>query len=252
MNALPPDPLSAAGPDGIDPDTIDSGKRLVRIGGDKGLSLTERLAERLERLTWRTPLHSLRLKGRYPLKLIAVPDDPLIGVAERGHALLDGAITYRGERRAVADLDFARRDWGRPFAEYVHSFAWLRDLSTVAPRATGAPIAEDLMARWLHASGSHRRMCWREHSAAGEAPRRLGSRQSYCCLRKGENNCAAAGRPSNSSPEMPPPPLRHWSSCCRTEPMWRTGWWCSASRKSRQRTRSTKSLTRWLSWHRGP
>jgi uncharacterized heparinase superfamily protein len=147
MNVLPPD----RAPGELDPDGIDSGKRLVRVGGDKGLSLAERLAEGFDRLTWRTPLHSLRLRGRYPLKLIAVPDDPLAGVPDRGHALLDGAITYRGERRALADLDFGGRDWGKPFAEYVHSFAWLRDLSTVAPRSVATPIAEALMARWLDA-----------------------------------------------------------------------------------------------------
>ena len=150
MNALPPDRL----PPEFDaaPDGIDEGKRLMRLGGDRGLSLAERLAERIDRLTWRTPLHSLRLKGRYPLKLIAVPDDPLIGVPARGQALLAGEIGYRGETHALADLDFRRRDWGRPFAEYVHSFAWLRDLSTVATRAQGAPVAEALMARWLAAN----------------------------------------------------------------------------------------------------
>ena len=149
MNALPPDRATLADADA--PDGIDEGKRLMRTGGDKGLSLAERLSERIDRLTWRTPLHALRLKGRYPLKLIAVPDDPLVGVPARGHALLAGEITYRGETRALADLDFRRRDWGRPFAEYVHSFAWLRDLSSVATRAQGAPIAEALMARWLAA-----------------------------------------------------------------------------------------------------
>ena len=146
MNALPPD--RAPDPDNA-LDGIDEGKRLVRLGGTVGLSLAERLAERIDRLTWRTPLHSLRLKGRYPLKLIAVPDDPLIGVPARGQALLAGEISYRGETRVLADLDFRRRDWGRPFAEYVHSFAWLRDLSTVATRAQAAPVAEALMARWL-------------------------------------------------------------------------------------------------------
>ena len=135
------------------PDGIDEGRRLVRLGGDKRLSLAERLSQRIDRLTWRTPLHALRLRGRYPLKLIAVPDDPLVGVPARGAALLAGEIGYRGETHALADLDFGRRDWGRPFADYVHSFAWLRDLSTVATRGVGAPIAEALMARWIAAYG---------------------------------------------------------------------------------------------------
>ena len=142
-------------PDHLDdaPDTIDEGKRLVRLGGDTGLSLAERLSERLQKLTWRTPLHSLRLRGRYPLKLIAVPDDPIIGDVGRGQALLDGRVSFRGESHDLAELDFGRRDWGKPFAAYVHSFAWLRDLSTVATRAQAAPVAEALTARWLSAYG---------------------------------------------------------------------------------------------------
>ena len=126
------------------------GKRLIRSGGDMGLSLTERLSERLHRLTWRTPLHSFRLKGRYPLKLIAVPDDPFLGDVARGNALLAGRLTYKGTIRAIADLDDAGLP--REFLDYFHSFEWLRDLSTVAPRVAAAPVAEAVMRRWLDAN----------------------------------------------------------------------------------------------------
>lgn len=135
----------------ITSDGIEEGRRLMRVGGDKGLSLADRLSERFHRLTWRTPLHTLRLKGRYPLKLIAVPDDPVLGDVARGRALLDGRLTFRGETRDVDGIDFARPDWSRPFGDYLHGFGWLRDLSTVATRAQGAPIAEALMMRWLQA-----------------------------------------------------------------------------------------------------
>ncbi len=131
------------------PDTIEEGRRLVRLGGDKGLSLAERMAERLHKLTWRTPLHSLRLKGRHPLKLLAVPDDPIIGDVARGQTLLEGVVSFRGERQPIETLNLSVTGVSTGFAEYVHSFAWLRDLSTVATRAQGAPIAELLMARWL-------------------------------------------------------------------------------------------------------
>ncbi len=131
------------------PDGIEEGKRLMRVGGDKGLSLAERLSERFNKLTWRTPIHTMRLNGRHPLKLIAVPDDPVIGDVQRGRALLKGELSFRGETHPVDTLAFKRGEWGKPFAEYVHSFAWLRDLSTVATRAQGAPVAEKLMARWL-------------------------------------------------------------------------------------------------------
>ena len=85
------------GPDA--PDGIEEGKRLMRVGGDKGLSLAERLAERFHKLTWRTPIHTMRLKGRYPLKLVAVPDDPVMGDVRRGHALLRGELAFQGRRQ---------------------------------------------------------------------------------------------------------------------------------------------------------
>lgn len=130
-------------------DGIDQGKRLIRVGGDRGLSLADRINERLLRLAWRTPLHSLRLRGRHPLKLIAVTDDPFLGDVARGRALLEGEVRYRGERHALDTLDFAKPAWSKPFGEYLHGFAWLRDLSSVATRQQGVPVAEALMRKWL-------------------------------------------------------------------------------------------------------
>jgi uncharacterized heparinase superfamily protein len=130
-------------------DGIDEGKRLIRVGGDAGLSLAERLAERFHRLTWGTPIHGLKLKGRHPLKLIAVPDDPIMGDVKRGHALLGGEMTFRGETRPFDGLFDRKVTMSRRFADHLHSFAWLRDLSTVATRAQAAPVAEALMRGWL-------------------------------------------------------------------------------------------------------
>lgn len=138
------DPLGGPGADGVE-----EGKRLIRIGGDRGLSLADRIAERFQRLAWRTPLHAMRLRGRHPLKLIAVADDPFLGDPARGNALLDGMLMFRGEERSIAALDFARPLGSKAFTDHVQSFAWLRDLSTVTTRVHGAPIAEAVMRKWL-------------------------------------------------------------------------------------------------------
>lgn len=130
-------------------DGIEQGKRLIRTGGDRGLSLADRLSEHFHRLTWRTPLHGLRLKGRYPLKLIAVADDPFLGDPARGNALLDGKLSFRGENHTLETLDPAKPGCSKPFGDYLHGFAWLRDLSTVATRQQAAPVAEALMRKWL-------------------------------------------------------------------------------------------------------
>ena len=130
-----------------------SGKRLVRTGGDRGLSLGERLSERLHRLTWRTPLHAMRLKGRHPLKLIAVPDDPMLGDVAAGEALMGGTFALRGER--VAADSFGGAAMSAALTDHIQSFAWLRDLSTVARRVDAAPVAEAVMRQWLAAHADH-------------------------------------------------------------------------------------------------
>ncbi len=123
-------------------DTIESGKRLVRARTASGSSLGERLLNQFYRLTWRTPLHAFKLRGRYPLKLLTVPEDPVLGDAERGLAMLEGTIRWRGETQAIEGCSFDATHWSRGFSDYMHSFAWLRDLAAAKDRDIAAPIAE--------------------------------------------------------------------------------------------------------------
>ena len=128
---------------------IGAGRRLIRVGDDRGLSLFERLGYRLHRFGWRTPLHALRLRGKVPLKLIAVPKDPIAGDKAAGEALLEGLIRHGGTEVQVAQFDFATLGYPADFSEYLQSFAWLRDLSAAATRERGAVRAEGLMRKWL-------------------------------------------------------------------------------------------------------
>ena len=131
---------------------IEAGKRLVRAG-DRGLSLGERLANRFHQLTWRTPLHALRLNGRYPLRLLGVPLDPISGDAAAGRALIEGTLVHRGERAAVDTLDFVGGRLPPVLDTYLQRFAWLRDLDAGASRTDAAPVAEALMRVWLDRHG---------------------------------------------------------------------------------------------------
>ena len=142
-------PASAESADGIEP-----GKRLIRVAGDQGLSLAERLANHLHRLAWRTPLHTLRLRGRYPLKLLGVPEDPIPGDAAAGAAMLAGHIVFHGESVAIETLDFGHLAVSPAFADYLQGFAWLRDLAAAAPRDRAAPIAELITRQWLGVCGN--------------------------------------------------------------------------------------------------
>ncbi|HTG39150.1 heparinase II/III family protein [Sphingomonas sp.] len=140
-------------PDDPGADGIEEGKRLIRQGGDGGLSLSDRIAERFQRLTWRTPLHTLKLKGRHPLKLLTVADDPFFGDVARGQALLNGRLAFRGEEHDLTALGFDRPMFSRACADHIHAFAWLRDLSSVTTRAVAAPVAEAIMRQWIAAHG---------------------------------------------------------------------------------------------------
>ena len=132
-------------------DGEDGGERRLRADERRGASLADRLGQRLNRLTWRTPIHALRLRGRYPLKLLDVPADPIPGSARAGRALLEGRMTRAGETVPLDALD--RGGNSGAFTDYLQSFAWLRDLAAAAPRAQGIATAEALTRRWLAAHG---------------------------------------------------------------------------------------------------
>lgn len=130
-------------------DGIETGKRLIRVGDARGISLAERVAYYFHRFAWRTPFHALRLRGRAPLRLLAVPKDPVAGDKAAGEALLQGAYVRGGVEIPLEQLDFADPRLPRDVAEHLHSFAWLRDLAAAATRERAAKLAEMLTASWL-------------------------------------------------------------------------------------------------------
>ncbi|WP_326914146.1 heparinase II/III family protein [Sphingopyxis chilensis] len=154
LTSAPVDPPLDPGADAASPDdTIEPGKRLIRLPADKGLSLGDRVANAITRLTWRTPLHAFRLKGRFPLKLLGVPADPVPGDTRAGTAIRAGHFLHRGLKLPLGELDFAALNVAPTFADYLHSFGWLRDLAATGTRADGAPIAEAVVRHWLGTHG---------------------------------------------------------------------------------------------------
>lgn len=147
-------------------DGIEEGKNLIRVSSEKGLSLAEKIAHRFYRLTWSTPIHAMRLRGKYPLKLLAVPDDAIPGDPRAGQAIRAGYFLFRGLKQPIDTLDFTALEVAPAFADYLHSFRWLRDLATVAPREQAAPIAEGIMRKWLAAhSEKPSEPAWRSDNA---------------------------------------------------------------------------------------
>lgn len=141
---------------------IEPGRRLIKVGDDRGISLSERLSYQLHRLAWRTPFHNFRLRGRFPLKLLTVPKDPVAGDRAAGDAILAGRIVHGGKSVAIDALDFADPCLAPDLSAHVQSFAWLRDLAAAATRERGAPIAEKIVQRWLDQCSSQvQERAWR-------------------------------------------------------------------------------------------
>lgn len=143
--------------------------RLTRDLGDRGPSLAERLSERLDRLSFSSPWHRVRLQGRFPLKLLAVPVDPVPGDPETGARLKAGKLEYagHGDRMDHARLDNAAAP--AAWHDQVHGWGWLRDIAAAGPlgRAESARI-EGLAKRWLTRFHHYDAIAW--------APARTGRR----------------------------------------------------------------------------
>ncbi|WP_420606792.1 heparinase II/III family protein [Novosphingopyxis sp.] len=132
---------------------MEEGRALMVRESGPAASLTEQLAELFYKLTWRTPLHKMRLTGKLPPRLYAVPDDPMPGDRSRGDALRMGRFLYRGLQLPFDDVEQERDRLPSDFQNYIHRFAWLRDLAAVTTRAQGTEIAERLMNEWLDVNG---------------------------------------------------------------------------------------------------
>src|SRR3546814_17981861 len=112
------------------------------LPADKGLSLGDRLANHITRLTWRTPLHAFRLKGRFPLKLLGVPEDPVPGDTRAGTAIRAGHFLHRGLKLPLTELDFTALAIAPTYADYLHSFARSEE------RRVGKECVSTCRSRW--------------------------------------------------------------------------------------------------------
>lgn len=148
-------------------------QRLTRDGGDKGLSLSERLAGALAMVGYKSKLHQLRLKGRFPLKLLAAPKDPIAGDPAIGAAIVQGQLRHGGANVAARDFAAALTNAPPAWRDWAHGFVFLRDLAAVADRSAGAKVAEPLAAAWVEAYSEFDEAAWR--------PDLIGKRIIFWC-----------------------------------------------------------------------
>ena len=142
-------------------DDIGGEQRLRRVAGDRGLSLSERLAARISTTLYRTPLHRMRLRGRYPLKLLGVPQDPWPGDAAIGERLGAGRMVHAGHVAMTRDMNFADPHAPAAWRDWANGWQWLRDLAAHSDGKDSPRIAEPLVARWLVQHGDFDPAAWR-------------------------------------------------------------------------------------------
>jgi uncharacterized heparinase superfamily protein len=174
--APPPQPPSALPPD------EDEAGSLRRGGGDRGLSLSERVAAGLAAKVYATPLHRLRLRGRFPLKLIGVPADPVPGDPHIGERIIAGRLIHAGHTQMTRDMTFRETSPPPAWQAWAHGWEWLRDLAILPDRDAARKAAEALVGRWLAAFPEYDALGWRADltgtrllMALGHAPLILNS-----------------------------------------------------------------------------
>jgi uncharacterized heparinase superfamily protein len=165
-----------------EPPAEDAEASLRRDGGDRGLSLSERAAAGLISRLYATPLHRLRLRGRFPLKLLGVPADPVPGDPHLAERIMAGRLIHAGHSVMIRDLDFRNPVAPQVWREWAHGWGWLRHLAILPDRKAATTAAEHLAQRWLDSFGDYDPLAWRADvsgarilMALGHAPVILGS-----------------------------------------------------------------------------
>lgn len=151
-----------AGPPAEDIPADDSEGRLLRVGGDRGLSLAERLSAQVSAALYATSLHRLRLKGGPPLRLLGVPEDPVPGNPAIGERIFAGRLIHADQMVMTRDLTFLEPGRSPAWRDWANGWEWLRDLAAHSPsRSAGAAVAEPLIGRWLTAFAEFDPVAWR-------------------------------------------------------------------------------------------
>lgn len=143
------------------PPPEDEDGSLRRIGGERGLSLSERVAAGVASRLYATPLHRFRLRGRFPLKLQGVPTDPVPGDPHIGERILAGRLIHAGHTAMIRDLRFAAPDAPPAWRDWAHGWQWLRDLAIQPDGKAAAQAAEALVQRWLIEFADYDATAWR-------------------------------------------------------------------------------------------
>jgi len=94
-------------------------------------------------------LYGLRLRGQFPSRLLASPSDIWMGDPAIGARMQQGLFQYQGHEASGSIPDFTDPDLPLPLRRWLHSFSWLRDLSTLEDVRKARAIAKPALEEWL-------------------------------------------------------------------------------------------------------
>lgn len=115
----------------------------------------------LRRLGYRSLFYSLRLRGSFPLKLLASPDDPWPGDGAQGAAMLAGDWRWGGYGVKAATPPFDDAVAPDNYRAWLHSFRWLRDLAAINDTRRAIKVAEPAVRAWLDQYAAYDSFSWR-------------------------------------------------------------------------------------------
>ena len=100
---------------------------------------------------WQRMTGMFGLGRRTPLRLLAVPRDPIPGDKHIGAALLQGEFRWGRHRLGLDGLSPGDTTLPAQVVERLQSFSWLRDLGAAATHERGRQTAEEMARAWLDA-----------------------------------------------------------------------------------------------------
>jgi hypothetical protein len=92
-------------------------------------NLAARVSLMLYQLSWRTPLHKMRITGKLPTETAGRARRSACPVMRRaGRPSGSANSAFMGMEQSIDAIDYDKLSLPPAFADYIHRFDWLRDL----------------------------------------------------------------------------------------------------------------------------
>jgi uncharacterized heparinase superfamily protein len=130
-------------------------------------------------LYFRSPISRWRLNREKRASIAISTTDAWPGDAERGRAIVDGAMTASGVIVAQTSDPWGKLPGVLEHVEYLHGFSWLRDLRDLGGEAARA-TARTLMAGWIDRNDGWHPLTWRPDILGARITIWLGTYELFC------------------------------------------------------------------------